>query len=208
MELLANGRVSPMSYLADLHREHVERRARLTCHPAPTAPKKPVALIRTVGTRDRGFMAIPLADPKESDELGSKAQERSFFMDAGNMCYPVDVDMRPKPSMRAILSSVSAISDLSIYLLKGRTKIAPIAIPRQVFFYISRLYRYSYPVIGHQVDRDPTTVMHAFNVVSRAIFDQRCDDEKSNKFKTLVAEVIANLSAKGYRDPNPTKSQL
>ena len=59
-----------------------------------------------------------------------------------------------------IFARVSEISGYGETLLRDRSRTKALARARTFFSLIARAYGYSYPDIGHMIDRDHTTIMH------------------------------------------------
>jgi chromosomal replication initiator protein len=86
-------------------------------------------------------------------------------------------------SFNIILKTVADFFDVSEESLTGKRRTASVALPRQVGMYISRqLTDYSLKEVGSRFGgRDHTTVLHAYEKISKMIKDDREFSEKVDK---------------------------
>jgi chromosomal replication initiator protein len=93
-----------------------------------------------------------------------------------------------KPSIDSIQKTVSDFFHIRLIDLKSKKRTQHIAFCRQVAMYLCRkLTDSSYPAIGDQFTRDHSTVIHAYNLISRRVTNDsafRISIEKIERFLT------------------------
>lgn len=168
-----------MSYLEQLHREHLERRRKWS--PPPPPPRmielpKPaeLALAPTIPTSMPLVLLI-----REAERI-----EEHFFDDAPIVLLGEADKPRP-PGWKGRMVShiqriVSEFYQSSVVMMRSDIRLKKHAFPRQVAAYLSRKFtRLSMPELGRRFGgRDHTTILHAVQKISRlASEDERMRDE-------------------------------
>ncbi len=80
----------------------------------------------------------------------------------------VTIETPARPSVDALVGLVCETFGVQLKDIRGRRRVARYSEPRKVAMYLCRQYNgASYPELGHFFDRDHTTVLSAFNAISR-----------------------------------------
>ncbi len=106
----------------------------------------------------------------------------------------VNTNQNQSISPKQFLEAVAGFYNLKIDDLLGKNKEQRVALPRQIAMFLLRKdTSYSFPFIGHEVGgRDHTTVMHAYNKISKALEDNHRLREEIELIKKRVYLVEKN----------------